>query len=165
LHSTVVCLLWQLSLTLFYRETVGQQQQQQQQQLVRVVCGSQRRRMLFEEICNYSADIAIIAVLVTTFANTRKTKPKKKKKVATDKTTERKASQKQTEKSKNGNNPNSFSQLFAQSENVKRELHRLRLLRLVSVRPDESGCFDWRSFAKNDSKISPENCCKKQPEI
>jgi hypothetical protein len=35
--------------------------------------------MLFEEICNYCADIAIIAVLVTTFANTRKTKPKKKK--------------------------------------------------------------------------------------
>jgi len=78
LHSTVVCLLWQFSLTLFYRETVSHQQQQQQQ-LVRVVCGSQRRRMLFEEICNYCADIAIIAVLVTTFANTRKTKPKKKK--------------------------------------------------------------------------------------
>jgi hypothetical protein len=35
--------------------------------------------MLFEEICNYCADIAIIAVLVTTFANTRKTEPKKKK--------------------------------------------------------------------------------------
>jgi hypothetical protein len=38
---------------------------------------------------------------------------------------------------------------FAQTENVKRELHRLPLLlRLVSVRPDESGCFDWRDFAK-----------------
>ncbi len=100
LHSTVVCLLWQFSLTLLllFRETVGQQQ------LARVVCGSQRRRMLlFEEICNYCADIAIIAVLVTTFANTRKNRTEKKK--VTTKQPNKKASQKQTEKSKKWQQP------------------------------------------------------------
>ncbi len=95
---------------------------------------------------------SFIAVLITTFTNTRKTENRKKKKGG-DKTTEQKASQKQTEKSKNSNNPNSFSELFAQTETVKRELHRLPLLCLVSVRPDEFGCFDWRDFAKNHSYL------------
>jgi hypothetical protein len=101
---------------------------------------------------NYCADIAIIHCSTSHDFHKYK-KNRKPKKKGGDKTTEQKASQKQTEKSKNGNNPNSFSELFAQTETVKRELHRLPLLCLVSVRPDEFGCFDWRNFAKNHSYL------------